>query len=109
MFWSKDEDYIWYCVGGVSKPTGLSEGILGDGTLPMRYIRGAGDDKPFTICQYERTRVRMIFSEVAANGGMAMSNYTEFFDEASRRELVRYYGFLRRYESIYHANRPHAG
>ena len=105
--WSKDEDYIWYCVGGVPKPTGLSEGILGDGTLPMRYIRGAGDDKPFTICQYERTRVRMIFSEVAANGGMAMSNYTEFFDEASRRELVRYYGFLRRYESIYRANRPH--
>jgi hypothetical protein len=106
--WSKGEDYIWYCVGGVPKPTGLAKGILGDGTLAMRYIRGAGDDKPFTICQYERTRVRMIFSEVAANGGAAMSNYSEFFDPASRRELVRYYGFLRRYDSIFHANRPHA-
>ena len=106
--WSTGEDYIWYCVGGVRKPTGLAKGILGDGTLAMRYIRGAGDDKPFTICQYERTRVRMIFSEVAANGGAAMSNYTEFFDPASRQELVRYYGFLRRYNDIFHANRPHA-
>jgi hypothetical protein len=106
--WSKGEDYIWYCVGGVRKPTGLNKGILGDGTLAMRYIRGAGDDKPFTICQYERTRVRAIFSEVAANGGAAMSNYTEFFDQASRRELARYYGFLRRYDSIFHGNRPHA-
>jgi hypothetical protein len=105
--WSKGEDYIWYCVGGVPKPTGLDKGILGDGTLAMRYIRGAGDDKPFTICQYERTRVRTVFSEVAANGGVAMSNYTEFFDAASRRELVRYYGFLRRYDAIFHANRPH--
>jgi hypothetical protein len=106
--WSKGEDYIWYCVGGVRKPTGLAKGILGDGTLAMRYIRGAGDDKPFTICQYERTRVRAIFSEVAANGGAAMSNYTEFFDTASRRELARYYGFLSRYDSIFRANRPHA-
>jgi hypothetical protein len=106
--WSRGEDYIWYCVGGVPKPTGLKKGILGDGTLAMRYIRGAGDDKPFTICQYERTRVRMIFAEVAANGGMAMSNYTEFFNPASRQELVRYYGFLRRYDSLFHANRPHA-
>jgi len=106
--WSKGENYIWYCVGGVPKPTGVKKGILGDGTLAMRYIRGAGDDKPFTICQYERTRVRAIFSEVAANGGMAMSNYTEFFDPASRRELVRYYGFLRRYDAIFRANRPHA-
>ena len=105
--WAKGEDYIWYCVGGVRKPTGVGKGILGDGTLPMRYIRGASDDKPFTICQYERTRVRAIFSEVAANGGLAMSNYTEFFDPASRAELVRYYGFMKRYDSIYHANRSH--
>ena len=106
--WSKGEDYIWYCVGGVPKPTGVDKGILGDGTLPMRYIRGASDDKPFTICQYERTRIRAIFSEVAANGGLAMSNYTEFFNPASREELVRYYGFVKRYEPIYHANRSHA-
>ena len=106
--WAQGEDYIWYCVGGVPKPTGVDKGILGDGTLPMRYIRGASDDKPFTICQYERTRVRAIFSEVAANGGLAMSNYTEFFNPASREELVRYYGFVKQYEDIYHANRSHA-
>ncbi|MBK9166624.1 MAG: hypothetical protein IPM24_04075 [Bryobacterales bacterium] len=106
--WARDEDYLWYCVGGVRKPTGLAKGILGDGTLAMRYIRGAADDKPFTICQYERTRVRAIFSEVAANGGCAMSNYTEFFDAASRAELVRYYGFMRRYDALFHANRSHA-
>ena len=51
--WSKGEDYVWYCVGGVPKPTGVKKGVLGDGTLAMRYIRGAADDKPFTICQYE--------------------------------------------------------
>lgn len=50
----------------------------------------------------------MIFSEVAANGGAAMSNYTEFYDAASRAELVRYYGFMRRYDSILPAARPHA-
>jgi len=37
-----------------------------------------------------------------------MGFYTAFEDLEARREIVRYYGFLRRYEILYRANRPHA-
>jgi hypothetical protein len=37
-----------------------------------------------------------------------MGFYTAFEDPDARRELVRYYAFLRRHETLYRANRPHA-
>ena len=37
-----------------------------------------------------------------------MGFYTAFEDPAARREIVRYYGFLRRYEALYRANHSHA-
>ena len=82
--------------------------MLGEGTLQARYIRGAFDDKPFTLGKYESVRIRVAIAELAANGGAPMGFYTGFEDPEARREIVRYYGFLRRYESLYRANRPHA-
>ena len=84
------------------------KGILGEGTLQARYIRGAFDDKPFTLGKYESTRIRVAIAELAANGGAPMGFYTAFKDDMARREIVRYYGFLRRYDDLYRANRPHA-
>jgi hypothetical protein len=106
-FWGRDEDYLWYSTGG-SPATDIAAGMFGEGTLQARYIRGAFDDKPFTLGKYESVRIRAAIAELAANGGAPMGFYTSFEDPEARREIVRYYGFLRRYETLYRANRPHA-
>jgi len=106
--WGKDEDYLWYSTGDAANHTDLASGVLGEGTLQARYIRGAFDDKPFTLGKYESVRIRAAIAELAANGGTPMGFYTAFEDPEARREIVRFYGFLRRYETLYRANRPHA-
>src|SRR5439155_11252588 len=57
--WGKGEDYLWYSTGGAAYYTDLKEGFLGEGTLQARYIRGAFDDTPITLCKYESTRIRV--------------------------------------------------
>lgn len=106
--WGKDEDYLWYSTGDMANHTDLASGVLGEATLQARYIRGAFDDKPFTLGKYESVRIRAAISELAANGGAPMGFYTTFENPDARREIVRYYGFLRRHEELYRANRPHA-
>jgi len=106
--WGKHEDYLWYSTGDIASRTDLASGILGEGTLQARYIRGAFVDKPFTLGKYESVRIRAAIAELAANGGAPMGFYTSFEDPEARRELVRYYGFLRRHETLYRANRPSA-
>jgi hypothetical protein len=106
--WGRGEDYLWYSTGGAANATDLAAGDLGEGTLQARYVRGAFDDKPFTLGKYEQTRVRVAIAELAANGGAPMGFYTKFKDPAARAELVRYYRFLAKYESLFKANRPHA-
>src|SRR5262245_13739370 len=105
--WGKDEDYLWYSTGGAAFYTDLKEGFLGEGTLQARYIRGVFDDKPFTLGKYESTRIRVAIAELAANGGAPMGFYTRFTDPKARDEIVRYYQFLKRYDDLYRANRPH--
>ncbi len=106
--WGKDEDYLWYSTGGAACYTDLPEGYLGEGTLQARYIRGSFDDKPFTLGKYEGTRIRVAIAELAANGGAPMGFYTRFKDPEARKEIVRYYQFLKKHDEIYRANRPHA-
>src|ERR1043166_1437425 len=105
--WGRDEDYLWYSTGG-SPATDIAAGVFGEGTLQARYIRGAFDDKPLTLGKYEGVRIRAAIAELAANGGAPMGFYTSFEDPEARREIVRYYGFLRRYESLYRANRSYS-
>src|SRR3954451_3336987 len=106
--WGKGEDYLWYSTGSAAYFTDLEKGFLGEGTLQARYIRGAFDDKPFTLGKYESTRTRVTIAELAANGGAPMGMYSTFTDPLARREMVRYFTFLRTHDEVYHANRPHA-
>jgi hypothetical protein len=50
--WGKDEDYLWYSTGSAAYYTDLANRFLGEGTLQARYIRGAFDNKPFTLGKY---------------------------------------------------------
>ncbi len=106
--WGRDESYLWYSTGGAANFTDLKNHVLGEATLQARYIRGAFQDRPFTLGKYEGTRIRSAIAELAANGGAAMGFYTTFTDPRVRREIVRYYQFLKRYDMIYRANFPHA-
>lgn len=106
--WGKDEDYLWYSTGGAANFTDLAAGVLGEGTLQARYIRGAFDDKPFTLGKYENTRIRVAIAELAANGGAPMGFYARHKDPEARKELVRYYRFLAANDAAFKANRPHA-
>lgn len=106
--WGKDESYLWYSTGSAAFYTDIENRYLGEGTLQARFIRGAFDDKPFTLGKYEGTRIRAAISELAANGGAPMGFYTRFTDPAAREVIVRYYQFLKRYDSVYRANRSHA-
>jgi hypothetical protein len=107
-FWGRDEDYLWYSTGAAAHFTDLSAGILGEATLQARYVRGAFDNKPFTLGKYESTRIRVAIAELAANGGAPMGFYTRFKDPAARDEIVRYYRFLEKNADIYRGHRSHA-
>lgn len=106
--WGRDETYLWYSTGSAAFYTDLEKRYLGEGTLQARYIRGAFDDKPFTLGKYEGTRIRVAIAELAANGGAPMGFYTRFTDPAAREVIVRYYQFLKRYDDIYRGSRSHA-
>src|SRR5262249_46265404 len=106
--WGRDEDYLWYSTGAAASFTDLAAGILGEGTLQARYIRGAFDNKPFTLGKYESTRIRVAIAELAANGGAPMGFYTRFKDNQARQEIVRYYRFIEKHDAIYRGNRSHA-
>jgi hypothetical protein len=106
--WGRDEDYLWYSTGDAANLTDIPAGILGEATLQARYIRGAFHDKPFTLGKYENTRVRVAIAELAANGGAPMGFYTDFKSPDARRELLRYYAFLRQHERLYRGNQSHA-
>ncbi len=90
--WAKGEDYLWYCVG------------KNEPTLQLRYMRGAGGDRPFSICHYENVKIRASMAELAANGGSPMARYANFNDPESRKELVRFFRFMKQHDDVYHAS-----
>jgi hypothetical protein len=90
--WGKGEDYLWYCVAKAEP------------TLQLRYMRGAGGGRPFTICHYESVKIRASMAELAANGGAPMTRYANFNDPESRQELVRFFHFMKQHDDVYHAN-----
>ena len=63
--WGRDEDYLWYSTGDMASRTDLAAGVFGEGTLQARYIRGAFDDKPFTLGKYEGVRIRAAIKKAA--------------------------------------------
>lgn len=105
--WGRDENYLWYSTGGAAHYTDLADGMLGEGTLQARYIRGSFGNKPFTLGKYESTRTRVAISELAANGGAPMGFYTRFKDPEARAEIVRYYQFLKRHDDLFRWHEPY--
>lgn len=106
--WGAGEDYLWYSTGASAVYSDLKQGVLADATLQARYVRGAFDDKPYTLGKYENVRIRSAIAELAANGGAPMGLYANFTDPDARAVFVRYYGFLKRYDALYRGNWPHA-
>lgn len=106
--WGRDEDYLWYSMGGSGVHTDIANGVLADGTLQARYIRGTFDDKPYVLGKYESVRTRVAIAELAANGGAPMGFYARFSDPDVREVFKNYFGFLKRYQDLYHANLSHA-
>jgi hypothetical protein len=106
--WGRDEDYLWYSTGGAAYYTDLAEGMLGEATLQARYIRGAFEDKPYTLGKYESTRTRVTIAELAANGGAPLGFYARHKDPEARQEIARYFRFMEQNEALYRANRSHA-
>ena len=104
--WGKDEDYAWYSTGAAAVYTDFEKGDLGEGTLQARYLRGAFDNKPFTLGKYENTRMRVAIAELAANGGAPMGFYTNFKNKTARTEIVRYYQFMEKHDKLLRASRP---
>jgi hypothetical protein len=90
--WAKGEDYLWYCVG------------KNEPTLQMRYMRGAGGDRPFSVCHYENVKIRASMAELAANGGAPMTRYANFNDPESRQELLRFFRFMKQHNEVYNAS-----
>src|SRR5262249_5648042 len=99
---------LWYSTGAAANFTDLKNRVLGEATLQARYIRGAFEDRPFTLGKYEGTRIRSAIAELAANGGAPMGFYTTFTSAMRRSEIVRYYQFIKRFDSIYRGNTPYA-
>lgn len=106
--WAANEDYLWYSTGDAANKTRLADGVFGEATLQARYIRHASGGKPFTLGKYEHVRVRTAIAELIANGGMPMGFYANFKDVDARRELIQYYQFLHRYDTIYRNDQSHA-
>ena len=104
--WGRDENYLWYSTGGAAHYTDLAEGMLGEGTLQARYIRGSFGNKPFTLGKYESTRTRVAIAELAANGGAPMGFYTRIKDPEARAEIVRYYQFLKKHDDLFRWHEP---
>jgi hypothetical protein len=52
-------------------------------------------------------KIRQAMAELAANGGAPMGRYVYFPDPEARKEHIRYYQFMRRYDEIYRANLPY--
>ncbi len=104
--WGRDESYLWYSTGAAAHFTDLAEGMLGEGTLQARYIRGMFGNKPFTLGKYETTRTRVAIAELAANGGAPMGFYTRFKDPQARAEIARYYQFIKRHGDLFLWHQP---
>ena len=106
--WGRDESYLWYSTGNAASQTDLANGDLGDGTLQLRYVRGAFGPKPFVLGKYEQTRTRATIAEGIANGGAGLGFYATFKNPAGREAMTTYFGFAAKHRDLYIGAQPAA-
>ncbi len=106
--WGRGESYLWYSTGNAASQTDLANGDLGDGTLQLRYIRGAFGPKPFLLGKYEQTRTRATIAEGIANGGTGLGFYANFKNPAGREAMTTYFGFAAKHRNLYVGAQPAA-
>ena len=106
--WGRDESYLWYSTGNAASQTDLANGDLGDGTLQLRYIRGAFGPRPFVLGKYEQTRTRATIAEGIANGGAGLGFYANFKNPAGREAMTTYFGFAAKHRDLYVGAQPAA-
>ncbi len=94
--WARGEDYLWYSLGYYSVGKSSS-------TLQLRYLRGAGGEKPYTV-YYGANHSRALRAELAANGGASNVRHLNLNDAELRQELARFFGFMKRHDGVYHAS-----
>ncbi len=106
--WGRDESYLWYSTGNAASQTDLANGDLGDGTLQLRYIRGAFGPRPFVLGKYEQTRTRATIAEGIANGGAGLGFYASFKNPAGREAMTTYFRFAAKHRDLYVGAQPAA-
>ncbi len=106
--WGRGESYLWYSTGNAASQTDLANGDLGDGTLQLRYIRGAFGPKPFVLGKYEQTRTRATIAEGIANCGAGLGFYANFKSPAGREAMTTYFRFVREHRDLYVGAQPAA-
>ncbi|MFT5470315.1 MAG: hypothetical protein ACI8UO_005443 [Verrucomicrobiales bacterium] len=106
--WGANEDYAWYSMGGAGHYSDLEKEYYGEGTLQARFLRGALDDKPFTLGKYEGVRTRVAIAELGANGGAPMGLYSRYNKPDARAVLIQYHQFMKRYDALFRTATPHA-
>lgn len=106
--WGRDESYLWYSTGNAASQTDLANGDLGDGTLQLRYVRGAFGPRPFVLGKYEQTRTRATIAEGIANGGAGLGFYANFKNPAGREAMTTYFRFAREHRDLYVGAQPAA-
>lgn len=106
--WGRGENYLWYSTGNAASQTDLANGDLGDGTLQLRFIRGAFGPKPFLLGKYEQTRTRATIAEGIANGGTGLGFYANFKNPAGREAMTTYFRFAREHRDFYLGAQPAA-
>ncbi|MFM8470595.1 MAG: hypothetical protein ACKODH_11605, partial [Limisphaerales bacterium] len=106
--WGRGEDYLWYSTGNAASQTDLANGDLGDGTLQLRFIRGAFGPKPFLLGKYEQTRTRTTIAEGIANGGAGLGFYATYKNPAGREAMTTYFGFAAKHRDLYLGAQPAA-
>ncbi|PHX95533.1 MAG: hypothetical protein CK546_02010, partial [Pedosphaera sp.] len=106
--WGRDESYLWYSTGNAASQSDLANGDLGDGTLQLRYVRGAFGPKPFVLGKYEQTRTRATIAEGIANGGAGLGFYANFKNPAGREAMTTYFRFAAKHRDLYVGAQPAA-
>lgn len=107
--WGKGEAYTWY-----SDPvyrSHLESGIVGDATLSAKFMRAAGEGKPFVVQKYDYFRWRLTTMEAIALGGTAFGAAEGGWGGGSDVEEVHlrsYYDFIRRMDGYLRSRQSYA-